>query len=81
MMKYIIIALVVMGLIGGWLTDVGEVISGSDYPVATNGFWSMPASQVYHIGMYLAAAANIILGMIAFHYREKYFFQIKPKHL
>jgi len=59
-----IITLVIMFMIGGHLMDVGDVI-GDTYDYATNGFFQVHPSKIYHIGYYMMYCSFIMMMFYA----------------
>lgn len=54
----------VTGVVGLWLLDVGVVLKVHN-DSATNGFWTMSADQLYHVGLYATFLAVVVLGAAA----------------
>lgn len=61
-----IVLLVVLFMIGGHMMDVGDVIQDVDGKkgFATNGFFKVNASKLYHLGYYLMYISFLIVLMM-----------------
>ena len=58
----IILFLLSLGIVGGWLMDIGDLLEGS---MGNNGFWRIGANKLYHIGMYIQPITLLFQSIIA----------------
>lgn len=60
--------MIIGGVLSYHLLDVSEVAMSNGYNekvLLTNGFWSLPAIKLYHVGMWGGWIVIVLLGFIA----------------
>lgn len=54
-----------MGIVGLWLIDVGDLARGEGVARLCNGLWCLETLLVFHLGLYLAMASLWLLLVLA----------------